>query len=136
MVVAHLGWVLSDAGSSPGKRAVTTAICCPTGEWNIPNLSKPNPGARPPTYVIRLNSVARFLTDRGRVEQRLLPDERDRAVPVVDARSEERLGKGGLDVTVPRLEGDLSPGRRLGSSRNVGFLIVPGEIVAWQNLNL
>ena len=76
-----------------------------------------------------------FLTDRGRVEQRLLPDERDRAVPVVDARSEERLGQSGLDVPAPRLEGDLSPGRRLGSSRNLGHLIVSGEIVALQNLN-
>ena len=67
-----------------------------------------------------------FLTDRGRVEQRLLPDERDGAVPVVDARSEERLGQSGLDVPVPRLEGDLSPGRRLGGSCNVEFLIVSG----------
>ena len=90
----------------------------------------------PRIYVIRLNRVACFLTDRGRVKQRLLPDERDGSVPVMDARSEERLGQSGFDVTVPRLEGDLSPGRRLGSSRNVGFLIVPGEIVAWQNLNL
>ena len=31
----------------PGWRAVTTAICCLTGGWNIPNLSQPNPGARP-----------------------------------------------------------------------------------------
>ena len=45
MVVMHLGWVDSDLGSSPGWWAVTVAICCPTGEWNIPNLSQPNPGA-------------------------------------------------------------------------------------------
>ena len=42
------------------------------------------------------------------------------------ARSEKRLGQSGLDVPVPRLEGDLSPGRRLGSSCNVEFLIVSG----------
>ena len=91
----------------------------------------------PGIYVIRLNRVACFLlTDRGRVKQRLLPDERDGSVPVMDARSEERLGQSGFDVTVPRLEGDLSPGRRLGSSRNLGHLIVSGEIIALQNLNL
>ena len=44
-VVAHLGWVDSDLESSPGWWAVTAAICCPTGGWNIPNLSQPNPGA-------------------------------------------------------------------------------------------
>ena len=48
MVVVHLGWVDSDLGSSPGRWAVTAAICCPTGGWNILNLSQPNPGARPP----------------------------------------------------------------------------------------
>ena len=48
MVVVHLGWVDSDLGSSPGRWAVTAAICCPTGGWNILNLSQPNPGVRPP----------------------------------------------------------------------------------------
>ena len=48
MVVVHLGWVDSDLGSSPGWWAVTAATCCPTGGWNIPNLSQQNPGAQPP----------------------------------------------------------------------------------------
>ena len=48
MVVVHLGWVDSDLGSSPSQWAVTAAICCPTGGWNILNLGQPNPGARPP----------------------------------------------------------------------------------------
>ena len=48
MVVAHLGWVDPDLEGSPGWWAVTAAMCCPTGGWNIPNLRKPNPGVRPP----------------------------------------------------------------------------------------
>ena len=46
-MVVYLGWVDSYLGSSPGWRAVTTAICCLTGGWNISNLSQPNPGPRP-----------------------------------------------------------------------------------------
>ena len=45
MVVVHLDFVDSDLGSSPGWWAVTAVTYCPTGGWNIPNLSQPNPGA-------------------------------------------------------------------------------------------
>ena len=41
MVVAHLGWVDSDLGSSPVWWTVIAATCCPTGGWNIPNLISP-----------------------------------------------------------------------------------------------
>ena len=45
MVVTHLGWVDSDLWSSPGWLVASAATYCPTGGWNIPNLSQPNPGA-------------------------------------------------------------------------------------------
>ena len=45
MEVMHLRWVDSDLGSSHGRWAVAAAICCPTGGWNILNLSQPNAGA-------------------------------------------------------------------------------------------
>ena len=60
-----------------------------------------------------------LLTDGGCVEQRLLLDERDRVVPEVDARSEERLGESRLDVLLRRFEGDLPPRRRFGSGGDV-----------------
>ena len=43
MVVVHSG-----LGITLGWWAASAATYCPTGEWNIPNLSQPNPGARPP----------------------------------------------------------------------------------------
>ena len=58
MVVVHLGWVDSDLGSSPGRWAVTAAICFPTRGWNILNLSQPNPGARPPWSPCSANATA------------------------------------------------------------------------------
>ena len=45
MVVVHLGWVDQDLGSSLGWWAATAATYCPTGGWNIANLSQHNPGA-------------------------------------------------------------------------------------------
>ena len=48
MVVVHLGCVDSDLRRYPGWWAAIVAAYCPTGGWNIPNLSQLNPGAGPP----------------------------------------------------------------------------------------
>ena len=47
LVVTQLGWVDSDLWSSSGWLAASADTYFPTGGWNIPNLSQPNPGARP-----------------------------------------------------------------------------------------
>ena len=48
LVVTQLGWVDSDLWSSSGWLAASADTYFPTGGWNIPNLSQPNPGAQPP----------------------------------------------------------------------------------------
>ena len=59
----RLGWVDLDLGSSPGWWAVTVAPYCPSGWWNIPNLSQPNPVADltpPPCILIMLACMCRW----------------------------------------------------------------------------
>ena len=54
-LLANLGWVDLDLGSSPGWWAVLYLATAQAGWWNIPNLSQPNPGSPadeiPCTYV-------------------------------------------------------------------------------------
>ena len=47
-VIQDLGWVDFDLGSSPGWWAATVATYCPSRMVEYPNLSQPNPAARPP----------------------------------------------------------------------------------------